>query len=151
LPEVTDDTEAASEQARAGLSILIAEDNEINALLMHSLLAKLGHRAVSAADGEAALQSWLTARSTGAPYDVVLMDIQMPRLDGIEVTRRIRAHEAGETCTRTPILALTANALAEDRHACFEAGMDGFLVKPLDREGLEEALAALAAARHAVA
>jgi PAS domain S-box-containing protein len=130
-----------------GLSILVAEDNEINALLMRSLLTKLGHRVVIATNGEAALESWLAARSAGTPYDLVLMDIQMPQLDGIEAAKRIRACETGEPGRRTPILALTANTLVEDRYACFEAGMDGFLIKPLDREKLEEALATLAASR----
>lgn len=130
-----------------GLSILVAEDNEINALLMRSLLTKLGHRVVIAVHGEAALESWLAASSAGTPYDLVLMDIQMPQLDGIEATKRIRAHEAATGGHHTPILALTANTLVEDRYACFEAGMNGFLIKPLDREKLDEALAGLAAAR----
>jgi PAS domain S-box-containing protein len=134
-----------------GLSVLVAEDNEINALLMRSLLTKLGHRAVIATHGAAALESWLAARSAGAPYDLILMDLQMPQLDGIEAAKRIRAHEAAESGRRTPILALTANTLVEDRYACFEAGMDGFLIKPLDRDKLGEALAALAAARHVAA
>src|SRR5450631_4040734 len=134
-----------------GLSILVAEDNEINALLMRSLLTRLGHRAVITTNGEEALESWLSARSAGTPFDLVLMDIQMPELDGIETTRRIRAREAGQPGVKTPILALTANTLAEDRDACFEAGMDGFLIKPLDRDKLAEALASLAAARHIAA
>jgi CheY-like chemotaxis protein len=134
-----------------GLSILVAEDNEINALLIRSLLTRLGHHAVITTNGEEALESWLGARSAGAPYDLVLMDIQMPRLDGIETTKRIRAREAGQPGRQTPILALTANTLVEDRYACFEAGMDGFLIKPLDREKLSEALAELAAARHIAA
>jgi CheY-like chemotaxis protein len=79
------------------------------------------------------------------------MDIQMPQLDGIAAARRIRAHEAGQAGPRTPILALTANALADDRVACLESGMDGFLVKPLDREKLVEALAGLSAMRHLAA
>ena len=134
-----------------GLSVLVAEDNEINALLIRSLLTRLGHHAVIATNGEAALESWLAAKSAGAPYDLVLMDIQMPRLDGIETTKRIRAREAGQSARPTPILALTANTLVEDRYACFEAGMDGFLVKPLDRDKLSEALAGLAASRHIAA
>jgi PAS domain S-box-containing protein len=134
-----------------GLSVLVAEDNEINALLMRSLLARLGHHAVIAANGEAALESFLAARSAGIPYDLVLMDIQMPQLDGIEATKQIRAREADRPGRRTPVLALTANTLVEDRYACFEAGMDGFLIKPLDREKLAEALAGLAAARHVAA
>jgi CheY-like chemotaxis protein len=79
------------------------------------------------------------------------MDIQMPQLNGVETTRRIRDHEAGDGGRPTPILALTANTLVEDRYACFEAGMDGFLIKPLDREKLEEALAGLAASHHIAA
>ncbi|MGJ4941008.1 response regulator [Bradyrhizobium sp. HKCCYLS1011] len=137
-----------SASSSEGLSILVAEDNEINALLMRSLLTRLGHRVVIATNGEAALESWEAAKSAGTPYDLILMDIQMPRLDGMEAAKRIRAQEASETGRRTPILALTANTLVEDRYACFEAGMDGFLIKPLDRDKLDEALAALAAARH---
>jgi CheY-like chemotaxis protein len=72
----------------------------------------------------------------------------MPQLDGIETTKRIRRLEASQPGRQTPILALTANALVEDRYACFEAGMDGFLIKPLDREKLADALANLAASRH---
>jgi PAS domain S-box-containing protein len=134
-----------------GLSVLVVEDNEINALLMRSLLTRLGHQAMIATNGEVALESWLSAKSAGTPYDLVLMDIQMPGLDGIEATRRIRAREAAQSGQRTPILALTANTLVENRYACFEAGMDGFLIKPLDREKLADALAGLAAAKHAVA
>jgi PAS domain S-box-containing protein len=141
----------AGTKAASGLSILVAEDNEINALLIRSLLSRLGHRAVLTTNGEEALESWQAARSAGAPYDLVLMDIQMPQLDGIETTRRIRSLEAGEPGRQTPILALTANTLVEDRYACFEAGMDGFLIKPLDREKLAEALAGLAASRHIAA
>lgn len=134
-----------------GLSVLVAEDNEINALLMRSLLSRLGHNAVITTNGEAALESWLAAKSAGAPYDLVLMDIQMPQLDGINTTQRIRALEAGQPGRPTPILALTANTLVEDRYACFEAGMDGFLIKPLDRDKLADALAGLAASRHIAA
>jgi PAS domain S-box-containing protein len=151
LIETSDAAETPAIAPARGLSILVAEDNEINALLMRSLLTRLGHHAVITTNGEAALESWLAAKSAGAPYDLVLMDIQMPQLDGIETTRRIREREAGEPGRRTPILALTANTLVEDRYACFEAGMDGFLIKPLDREKLADALAGLAASRHLAA
>jgi CheY-like chemotaxis protein len=149
--EEADEAEKPAAAALRGLSILVAEDNEINALLMRSLLTRSGHHAVITTNGEAALESWLAARSAGSPYDLVLMDIQMPQLDGIETTKRIRAHEAGQPGRQTPILALTANTLVEDRYACFEAGMDGFLIKPLDREKLADALAGLAASRHLAA
>jgi signal transduction histidine kinase/CheY-like chemotaxis protein len=123
----------------AGLSILVAEDNEINALLARSLLTKLGHHPSVVANGVEAVSAWLAARAAGQPYDLVLMDVQMPQLDGLEATRRIRAAEATES--RTPIIALTANAYAEDREACLAAGMDEILMKPLDRTRLAEALA----------
>jgi PAS domain S-box-containing protein len=148
---IDDAVETVAEKPARGLSVLVAEDNEINALLMRSLLTRLGHHAVIATNGAAALESWFAAKSAGAPYDLVLMDIQMPELDGIETAKRMRASEADEPGRRTPILALTANTLVEDRYACFEAGMDGFLIKPLDREKLVEALAGLAAARHLAA
>ena len=131
--------------AGKGLSILVAEDNEINALLARALLTRLGHRPAVAGHGEAAVQAWQAARAAGKPYDLVLMDVQMPGMDGLQAARAIRAAEAqaGERPVR--IVALTANAQNEDREACLAAGMDGLLVKPLDRERLCEALAAVAA------
>ena len=151
LPVMPAESEASGEPQQKALSILVAEDNEINALLMRSLLARLGHHPVIATNGAAALESWAASKSAGTPYDLVLMDIQMPELDGIEAAKRIRRLEAEQPGARTPILALTANTLVEDRYACFEAGMDGFLIKPLDREKLEEALSGLAATRHLAA
>ena len=130
---------ATQPAARAGtggrsLAILIAEDNDINALLARALLTKLGHRPSVAANGAAALDAWQQARSMGAPYDLIFMDVHMPGMDGLEATRRIRAAEMQTDEPHTPIIALTANAFAEDRNACLDAGMDGLLVKPLDRD-----------------
>jgi PAS domain S-box-containing protein len=124
-----------------GLSILVAEDNDINALLAGALLTRLGHRPVIAGNGEAAVEAWSKARAAGAPYDLILMDVQMPGMDGLEATSRIRALETLDaTHGPTRIVALSANAYAEDRDACLAAGMDGLLVKPLDRERLRDAL-----------
>ena len=123
-----------------GLAILVAEDNEINALLTRTLLTRLGHQPTVAQNGAAALESYLAAVRAGTPFDYVLMDVNMPEMDGIEATRRIRAAEAASGAARTPIVALTANAFGEDREACLAAGMDDFLVKPLDREKLAELL-----------
>jgi PAS domain S-box-containing protein len=136
----------ASVTTRDGLAILVAEDNPINALLARALLARLGHRPTIAENGAVGIESWLAARAAGAPYDVVLMDVNMPELDGLEAARRIRAAEREGESRRTPIIALTANAFEEDRESCLAAGMDGFLAKPLDRERLAAAIAAVRAA-----
>ncbi len=128
---------------RSNLSILVAEDNEINALLARALLAKLGHRPTMVTDGAAALDAWRAANRDGTPFDLILMDMHMPGVDGLEAARRIRSAEIADNVTRTPIIALTANAFAEDREACLTAGMDGYLVKPLDRRHLAKALAEL--------
>ncbi|HTT80138.1 MAG TPA: ATP-binding protein [Stellaceae bacterium] len=127
--------------AAGGLSILVAEDNEINALLVRALLQKLGHRPTMAGSGKAAIDCWLAARAAGLPFDRILMDLHMPGMDGLEATRRIRQFEAEDGMPHTPIVALTANASAEDREASLGAGMDGFLIKPLDRDRLAAALA----------
>jgi len=149
-PEISgpDQTDAAATDGKGkgiGLSILVAEDNEINALLARALLTRLGHRPTVAGNGTAAVESWAAARAAGKPYDLVLMDVQMPGMDGLQAARRIRAAEtqAGDRPVR--MLALTANAQSEDRDACLAAGMDGLLVKPLERERLREELDAVAA------
>jgi signal transduction histidine kinase/CheY-like chemotaxis protein len=131
---------------RGGLSILVAEDNEINALLARALLQKLGHRPSVVASGQAAMESFQAAHSAGLPYDLILMDVRMPGIDGLEATRRIRVAEQAGGARRTPIIALTANSLPEHREACLAAGMDGFLSKPLDREKLAALLAGHAGA-----
>jgi PAS domain S-box-containing protein len=128
------------------LPILVAEDNEINALLARALLTRLGHRPTIAADGAATVAAWRAAQAAGEPFSLILMDVHMPGSDGIEAARRIRAAEAEQGLAHTPIIALTANALEEEREACRLAGMDGFLTKPLDRERLKVALAATSAA-----
>ena len=148
VAEATDEAVAAANGASnidSRLSILIAEDNEINALLARALLTRRGHSPSVAVNGAEAIESWQAARAAGSPYDLVLMDLQMPVMDGLEAVKRIRALEAepefGER--PTPIIALTANAYAEDRDAALAAGMNGLLVKPLDRERLREALEAV--------
>jgi len=145
LAEAVDDSNDAAKAADTavkgkGLSILVAEDNEINALLARALLVRLGHQPTIAGDGEAAVEAWAAARAAGTSYDLVLMDVQMPLMDGLEATRRIRAAEAEAGDKPVRIVALTANAFPEDREAAVAAGMDALLVKPLDRERLAEAL-----------
>jgi CheY-like chemotaxis protein len=134
-----------------GLSVLIAEDNKINGLLARALLTKLGHRPTLVESGTAAVEACRAAYAAGTPYDLVLMDVNMPGIDGREATRRIRAMETERGEAPTLILALTANAFAEDREACLEAGMSGFLTKPLERERLADMLISLPALRRLAA
>jgi signal transduction histidine kinase/CheY-like chemotaxis protein len=143
LPMAEDDL-SPQDDSRAsgkGLAILVAEENEMNALLARALLTRLGHRPTIAANGAVAVASYMAAVNGGTPYDCILMDLHMPEMDGLEATRRIRAAEIASGATRTAIVALTANAFGEDREACLSAGMDDFLVKPLDQERLAEVLA----------
>lgn len=111
------------------LDILLAEDNPINQRLAIRLLEREGHRVTLAENGQETLDAL-----EKASYDLVLMDMQMPGLDGLEATRRIRKREA--RWAHLPIIALTANAYAEDRERCLLAGMDGFVSKPIRREEL---------------
>jgi len=115
----------------AGVRVLLAEDNPVGALLARTLLRREGCTVETAATGEEAVAALKRAR-----YDLVFMDMRMPGMDGPAAARAIRA--GGDT---TPILALTANAFAEDRRLCLEAGMDDHLVKPLDADALRAALA----------
>ena len=133
----------AQDQRSQGLSILVAEDNDINALLASALLTKLGHRPTIARTGADTIDAWQNAARNAAAYDLILMDIHMPGMSGIAAARAIRALEATEGASPTPIYALSANVAQEDREACTAAGMNGFLVKPLERDRLFQVLAAI--------
>jgi PAS domain S-box-containing protein len=115
------------------LRILVAEDNVVNQQVAQLLLKKLGYRADVAADGLEALQAL-----EREPYDVVLMDVQMPKMDGLEATRRI--HQQWSKGRRPHVIAATANAMREEREACLAAGMDDYLSKPIRMEELATAL-----------
>ena len=127
------------------LNILLAEDNPVNQQLAVRLLERRGHSVVVAASGDAALAAWREQA-----FDAILMDIQMPGLSGFEVTGLIRREEEAEARPRTPIIALTAHAMKGDRERCLEAGMDGYLSKPLRPAELGALLESLAASRRAL-
>jgi len=118
-----------------GLNILLAEDNRVNQVVATRVLAKMGHTITLANNGVEAL-SLLAACS----FDLVLMDIQMPQMDGIAATKSIRTREMN-TNSHLPIIAMTAHAMKGDRERCIEAGMDGYVSKPINIEDLEEAIA----------
>lgn len=129
-----------------GLNVLLAEDNPINVMLTRALLTRLGHRITTVGDGGSAVLAWSTALESGQRFDLILMDVQMPGMDGLEAMRRIRAREAEikavaeEAFRPVPVIALTANASDDDRAACIAAGMDAVLTKPLDRQRLTDLL-----------
>ena len=109
--------------------VLVAEDNPVNQRVAVRMLERLGLGADVASDGHEAVQSYVRQ-----PYAVILMDCQMPELDGFEATAQIRAREG--TGRRTPIVAMTASAMRGDRERCLEAGMDDYISKPITIESL---------------
>jgi len=116
----------------AGLHILLAEDNKVNQLISTKLLGRLGHFVVVAGDGRIAVEEFQKQH-----FDLVLMDLQMPEMDGYDATRAIRAYE--ETLGRhTPIIAMTAHAMDRHKESCLAAGMEGFVSKPVNVRELEE-------------
>jgi CheY-like chemotaxis protein len=123
---------ATAERAGAGLRILLAEDNAVNQKLALRLLQRMGFQADVVEDGRAAV-----AAVESGSYDVVLMDVQMPEMDGLEATRQIRSRWPDRPLR---IVGLTANAMAGDREACIAAGMDDYVSKPIRPEELEAAI-----------
>lgn len=134
--------DAVDVDAVRGLRVLLVEDNELNAEIAQFTLDRAGAIVTHVKDGESAVETF--AASASHEYDVVLMDIMMPGIDGLEATRQIRALEREDAAT-TPIIAVSANAFAEDRRLSREAGMDAHLSKPVSSQELVEALAHIAA------
>ncbi len=129
--------------AKKPLTILLAEDNQINAVLAVALIKRAGHRVDVAGNGLLALEALQQNK-----YDLVFMDMHMPEMDGLEAARQIRALAAPHS--NTPIVALTANAMAADRQKCMAAGMDDFLPKPFDPEDLHAMVTKWGSGRKAI-
>jgi CheY-like chemotaxis protein len=134
---------AAAKPAESGapLRVLLAEDNAVNRLVAQRTLQAIGHQPDLVEDGAQALEA--LGRKD---YDVLLLDVQMPEVDGFEVARRLVAERSPQR--RPWIIALTANAVQGDRELCLQAGMDDYLTKPVSREDLARALERARAARH---
>jgi PAS domain S-box-containing protein len=138
---------AAMRQAPGrSLRVLVAEDNAVNQQVAKRILEKRGHAVVVVGDGREAV----SATGGGDVFDVVLMDVQMPEMDGLDATRAIRARE-GASGSRLPIVAMTAHAMEGDRERCLDAGMDGYVTKPVEAERLIEAVESAAGAFDAAA
>ncbi len=114
------------------LSVLVVDDNQINQKVLHGFLTKMGHRAFPAMSGEEALQ-----KLKRDVFDLILMDVQMPGMTGLEATEEIRKIP-NQRAASTPVVAMTGNTMEDDVQACFEAGMDDFLAKPIDTNKLAE-------------
>jgi len=134
-PATVSDAAATTSLAALSGHVLLVEDNELNSEVAHGMLESFGLRVTLAADGMEALRAVARER-----FDMVLMDCQMPELDGFEATRRIRAQAAAAGVHRVPIIALTANAVRGDRERCLAAGMDGYLAKPFRSSDLHAAI-----------
>ncbi len=126
------------------MKFLLAEDNPMNQKLVISILCNRGHEVVVAGNGREAV-----AAARREPFDLILMDIQMPVMDGLEATRQIRAMEEETGTPRTPVVAVTAHVLPEEKERCFSIGMDGFLGKPIRRNEFLSAVEAFGRAASA--
>jgi CheY-like chemotaxis protein len=141
------DAPHSTSESRQTLRILLAEDNTVNQVVAARLLEKRGHAVVIAGNGKAALAA-LDAPGSGR-FDLLLMDVQMPGMDGLEATRIIRAREPSSG-PRLPIIAMTAHAMKGDEQRCLAAGMDGYVAKPIRVEQLFATIARVLIARRSI-
>jgi two-component system sensor histidine kinase/response regulator len=144
-PAVAEDVklEITAKPSRTGLlSVLLAEDNLVNQRLAARLLEKMGHSVVLVKNGREAVDV-----CAAQDFDVILMDVQMPEMDGFQATAEIRQREQRLSLSRMPIVALTAHVMTGDRDKCLEAGMDHYLSKPIGTQELRDLLGSLTRSR----
>ncbi|HZU25060.1 MAG TPA: response regulator, partial [Bryobacteraceae bacterium] len=134
LPDQPEKMAGVAKIGGAGLKILLAEDNPVNQRLAVAILNRMGHQVTVASNGSEAV-----AMSASAEFDLILMDVQMPEMDGFEAALAIRLRDL-TTQTHTPIIAMTAHAMRGDRERCLRAGMDDYISKPIQVERLSELL-----------
>ncbi len=135
LPPADSPNDGQEQRSLTGKRVLVVEDNLVNQLICQEMLVGLGLDAAIADNGREALRAL-----EDNIYDLVLMDCQMPEMDGYEATRVIRAREQTQQQPRLPILALTAHAMVGDRERCLEAGMDDYVTKPFRYEDIKALL-----------
>ena len=137
--------ESAPAATSKSLRVLLAEDNPVNVKFALKLLERAGHAVTLAENGRRAVELW----TSEPPFDLILMDIQMPEMDGLDATRAIRRVEQQRdgAVTPVPIIAMTANAMPGDREMCIDAGMDGYVTKPIKQDGFFAEVARVMAAR----
>ena len=129
--------------------LLLAEDNRVNQKLATRLLEKRGHQVTVAATGREALDLLEQSDTEGRPFDLVLMDVQMPEMDGFEATAAIRQRDQS-LGRHTPVIAMTAHAVKGDRERCLAAGMDGYVAKPVNAQDMYRAIDELLTPRPAM-
>src|SRR5277367_6861020 len=135
---------ALPEESPRKLNILLAKDNAVNRVLAQKLLQKQGHTVTSVNNGIEAVQLW--EQNQSSQFDIILMDVQMPEMDGLQATARIRERELA-TGAHIPIIAVTAHAMKGDRERCLAAGMDGYITKPINPAELAGTILAALPAR----
>jgi CheY-like chemotaxis protein len=133
--------QAQAEHPSSQLKVLLAEDNLVNQRLAVRLLRKMGHQVAVAQTGREALYALRSEK-----FDLVLMDVQMPEMDGFEATREIRRREQS-TQEHIPVIAMTAHAMNGDHESCLQAGMDDYVAKPINREELRQTIERVMKAR----
>jgi CheY-like chemotaxis protein len=140
LPLAALDHSIGEMRAQAKMRIIVAEDNKINQIVLKKMLEKLHNDIFVAENGKICVQEYIRSLEQNEPYHLILMDIQMPEMNGIDATREIRRIESEKGIKAIKIMAITAFVTEQDRQDCFDAGMNGFISKPVTPTMLSDVL-----------